>query len=100
MQRILSFTHADTLHNEMNLLGAEAWELQFSSQSKIAQGDISGSALDGARPGTWIACMYMRIWDIRAYVNGCCAFPSVFDVLFVYNSMYNALCMQPVHLRV
>lgn len=61
MQRVFSFSLADTLHNEMNLLRADAWELQFSSQSKIAQGDISGSALDSTRPGTWFACMYVRI---------------------------------------
>lgn len=93
MQRVFSFSLTDTLHNEMNLLRADAWELQFSSQSKIAQGDISGSALDSTRPGTWFACMYVRIWGIRAYVSGCCEFPSVFDVLFVCMAACTAHCI-------
>lgn len=52
---------SNTLHIEMNLLGAEAWELQFSSQFKIAQRDIRGSAVDGVRLGMWTACMHVKI---------------------------------------
>lgn len=40
----VSFSFSDTLHTEMNH-GAEAQELQFSSQVKIAQRVNSGSAV-------------------------------------------------------
>lgn len=60
-QKVFSFSLSNTLYIEMNLLGAQAWELQFSSQSKIAQGDIRGSALGTITLGVWFACMYVRI---------------------------------------
>lgn len=61
MQQAFSFSGSNTLHIELNLLGAEAWELQFSSQFKIAQRDISGSASVSTRLGIWFAWMYVRI---------------------------------------
>lgn len=61
MQRVFSFSLSNTLHIEVNLLSAEAWELQFLCESKIAQGDISGSAQGSIRLGVWFACMYVRI---------------------------------------
>lgn len=55
MQKVYSFSISNTLHTEMDLLGAEAWELQFSRQSKIAQGDITGSASGCGG----VVCMYV-----------------------------------------
>lgn len=55
-QRVFSISFSNTSHIGINLLGAEAQELQFSSQFKIAQRDISSLVLDSTRLGGWFAC--------------------------------------------